>query len=138
VSERSKLDSKNAIYRYKNNKIMKNEYIKNKNTLLGTINFFSPEIINDDEGYTNIGACDYWALGVMLFMIFTNEYPFAQQDILDNITSYNINWNKLLSTKIHPQLFDLIQQFMKFDPDERPSCLKDVKNHPYFIGMIII
>ncbi len=106
----------------------------NKDRLLGTISYFSPEMIMD-ENHVDDGGSDYWALGIVIYFVYTKTRPFDDGDILDNIISYNVNWEKLQKTKISPLLLDLTQQLMAFNPNERLKSLKKIKAHSYFEGI---
>jgi len=81
----------------------------------------SPEIIRGDENVK--GEADYWALGVILYFIFTKKCPFDSKinfpyGIFDNILEYNIDW-KLLEGKVsNPNLLKIIKGLLVYEPED--------------------
>ena len=110
-----------------------------KNTQLGTYRYMSPEII---LGETETGEGDFWALGVILFSMQTGSHPFEWEDeennygdICDNIIDYEVNWEKLIKSKVEVNLFFLIQQLLAYDKNERITSIEKFKQHRYFQGI---
>jgi serine/threonine protein kinase len=111
-------------------KINKNEKIEDK--ILGTLNYLSPETILYSN--TNDGSEDYWALGVMIIFIYLKKSPFESgsiQEILDNITEFRVDWDELKKTKIHPDLFELVQGLLDKDINKRVKSLDQIKNSKF-------
>ncbi len=95
----------------------------------------SPEIIRGDPGVK--GEPDYWALGVVLYRIFTKVCPFDAKhafDIFDNVLDYKINWKLLENKNLNPDLLVLIKGFLTYDPNERICNMKQVIESPLFKG----
>ena len=85
----------NILIRYKNKELAKNiikltDYgiskmaidISNFHTKKGTLKFMAPEVMNG----TYKEECDLWSLGIMIHLLFFNEYPFEGDQPL---TLYN-------------------------------------------------
>lgn len=102
----------------------------------GTPNYTAPETI---LGEKQTAAVDIWALGVILFEMFTYKQPFAAdtvQLIYENILNLKIDWNLLAdSVGDDKYAFDLIQKFLIVDQYERLTDFKVIKSHPYFEGV---
>ncbi len=105
-----------------------------KDRALGTLSYISPEIILEEDNVDE-GASDYWALGIVIYLVYTKTRPFDDGDILDNIVNNNVDWDRLRKTNLQPKLVDLVKQLMKPDPKERYCSLKKIKAHPYFEGI---
>lgn len=111
------------------------EFFVHPNKILGTENYMAPEIIND-ESITN--EVDYWAVGVLLYEMFTGKLPFhadSYTEIFDNILNLRIDWsrfNKLNLVNSNAQ--DLINKFLVLDPRKRWGYknMEEIKNHPFF------
>ena len=76
----------------------------------GTLNYISPEVFqNGDQGF----SIDTWALGNILFKLFTGRVPFQGQDqmqIQADVVQRNINWPKNMT--INPDAVDLINRMI--------------------------
>ena len=73
ISEIGLFNNKYAI----TNKTDKDEYI-NTGKILGTQNYMAPEVIQENKVST---ATDYWAVGVILYELYTNKTPFYYGNI---------------------------------------------------------
>ena len=99
----------------------------------------SPEIIRGDNGVK--GEADYWALGVILYLVYTKKCPFDSSTvhgIFDNVIEYNINWNLLESNKLDPNLLKIIKGLLEYDPKSRICSLSQIKASAFFDGNILI
>eukprot|EP00040_Diaphanoeca_grandis_P012165 m.61989 g.61989 ORF g.61989 m.61989 type:complete len:771 (-) comp23066_c0_seq3:817-3129(-) len=56
-------------------KQLKDQHINNTRTICGTIQYMSPEMLND-EAYGR--GIDWWALGVTTFIMLTGTYPYSR------------------------------------------------------------
>lgn len=89
--------------------------IKRRNTFLGTAEYLSPEVISDKT----VGReTDLWALGCILFQMFTGNSPFKEK------TEYLV-FRKIIEQKVTfpstiPQpALNLIKALLVNDPKER-------------------
>jgi len=98
----------------------------------------SPEIINDPQT-TSRGEADYWALGVIIYLIYTKKLPFAGDtpyDVFDNILEYNVDWVALESSKIDKDLLEITRKLLTYDQKKRIEEIKTIRLSPYFKGKI--
>ena len=127
-----KLDNTQRIYKiidYGSGK----QLVKTLQTLktnVGTFPYMAPEIIESHKEL-NRSKCDLWSLGIIIYYLFFNIYPFhgvtqvaLLNDIIDN------GQKNLQSTKNH-YLDDLIRKLLVINPDERISW-DDYFNHSFF------
>ena len=108
---------------------------------VGTINYMAPELFTDK--YPEGGEIDYWAIGVLIFDLFSFALPFegkTQEETRENIIGIKINWEKLINDdvkklygNIDPAI-DLIKKFLKENPNERwgDKNLEEIKRHEFF------
>ncbi len=91
--------------------------------VLGTANYIAPEMIAEEGEITD--SVDYWALGVILYELYTEDLPFYSTSVnetLDNIVNCRINWELLQNAEfISEEAFDLIKSFLIFNKDKRWS-----------------
>lgn len=96
----------------------------------GTTFFMAPEIFGD----TSYGKpVDMWAIGVMVYLMFTGEYPFTgstQKEITDAICGgrYNLKTGKIAESSA--ALRDFISNLLEVDPTRRFSAREALK-HPW-------
>jgi serine/threonine protein kinase len=113
---------------------------KNKEAV-GTLNYMAPELFTDK--YPEGGGVDYWAIGVLIFDLYSYSLPFeakTQEETRSNIIGLKINWNKLINDdvkKVYGNIdsaVDLIKKFLKEDPKERwgDKNLDEIKRHKFF------
>ena len=106
-----------------------------KKIVYGTANYFSPEIILNDK--TEEGYEDFWAIGVMIYYIYTNKLPFDSNNldgILYNIINNRIDWRRL-KKEACKDLVELVKGLLNKDITKRIKCLNDLKNSKYFKGI---
>jgi len=97
----------------------------------------SPEIIKNDKNCPAKGEADFWALGVILYLIYTKKLPFDASkpfDIFDKIIDNNIDWEALENTKINVHLLEITKKLLIYDQKERIEEIKKIKQSPYFDG----
>ena len=115
----------------------------NNNQAVGTLDYMAPELFTDE--FPESGAIDYWAVGVVLYELYSFKVPFegdSQDKIKDNIVNMNINWEYLETDDIKKKYknvnngIDLIKKFLVKNPYERwgDKNLEDIKTHPFFKG----
>ena len=110
---------------------------------VGTLNYMAPELFTDK--YPHGSGIDYWAIGVLIFDLFSYSLPFeasTQEEMRNNIIDIKIDWNKLINDdvkKIYGNIdsaVDLIKKFLKENPDDRwgDKNLDEIKKHQFFEG----
>ena len=115
---------------------------KNKDAV-GTLNYMAPELFTDK--YPSGSGIDYWAIGVLIFDLFSYSLPFeanTQEETRNNIINIKIDWSKLINDnvkKIYGNIdstVDLIKKFLKENPAERwgDKNLQEIKKHKFFEG----
>ena len=108
---------------------------------VGTINYMAPELFTDK--YPEGSGIDYWAVGVLIFDLFSFALPFegnTQEETRENIIGIKINWEKLINDEVKKlygnidNVVDLIKKFLKEDPKERwgDNNLDEIKKHEFF------
>ena len=151
LSKTLKNDGQETVDQYVKNLInfvefkhIENNYIvddEESKEAVGTINYMAPELFTDK--YPEGGGIDYWAIGVLIFDLFSFALPFegkTQEETRENIIGVKINWNKLINDnvkKIYGNIdsaIDLIKKFLKEDPNERwgDKNLEEIKKHEFF------
>lgn len=89
-------------------------------TLVGTPYYVAPDLFLDsyDE------RCDYWSVGVMMYVMLSGEPPFyAENDkgIFKKILSCNYSFKNPIWSKVSDQAKNLISLFLQKDPSKRLS-----------------
>lgn len=107
------------------------------NLFCGTPNYMSPELILKKEYFG--GPSDVWALGVMLFRICSGRFPFVgnirtliigKDDKSLHKKIINIDFKH--SSSFAPDLIDLLDQILVYDPKKRPTC-SQILEHRWFL-----
>jgi len=106
-------------------------------TVCGTPEYLSPELVLS-KGHDK--SVDYWALGCLIFELFTGGTPF-QDDFQQNIFRKIINSKDHIAVPdgVNPHLGGLCQRLLEPDPAFRLGSLNggvtDIKNHHLFAGI---
>ncbi|GJD07814.1 3-phosphoinositide-dependent protein kinase 1 [Galdieria sulphuraria] len=105
-----------------------------RNSFVGTFTYMAPELIREE------GACfasDLWALGVILYQMFTGEVPFKGSS--DYLLFQSILKGHVEFPKNFPSASgrDLIEKLLVTDVDMRLGAkgYDDLKNHSFFRGI---
>jgi len=111
---------------------------------VGTLNYMAPELFTDK--YPQGGGVDYWAIGVLIFDLYSFSLPFealTQEELRENIINVKIDWSKLINDKVKEvygnsinSAVDLIKKFLRENPSDRwgDKNLKEIKSHKFFEG----
>jgi serine/threonine protein kinase len=99
---------------------------------IGTVQYMAPEVI---EGQTITEVVDYWALGVLIFELFTGKLPFngkTNSGTFEKIVNVDIEWNEL--DNYNEDAKDLIKKFLMKDYYLRWGSwnIEQVKAHRFF------
>lgn len=99
-----------------------------RRTFCGSMYYVSPEILKGDGDYSSVKS-DIWALGIILYAMFTGRLPFGGKN--DNQTS-----KRIIEQEFHPPPYlprgaaDLISLMLVKNPSDRIS-LTGIRNHPW-------
>ncbi len=110
-------------------KRIKNNYTK---TIIGTPMFIAPEILNG-ENYSY--SCDYWSVGIVLYYLFYEEYPFGNNtkepdSLYKEILNKNI---KIPFSKIDNGIFsNFLQKLLVKDTNLRYCSLNKISSDEFF------
>jgi len=88
-------------------------------TTAGTPGYVAPEVI-DRKPYDM--RCDYWSLGVVLFLMLSGTPPFYHPDhmeLFEIIKEGKFNFNALTWKSVSDEAQDLIKGLLIVDPDKR-------------------
>ena len=108
-----------------------------KNTFVGTAQYVSPEMLTNKKVDK---MCDIWALGCIIYQMFTNSPPFCgPNDYLIFLKIQNLDYSY---PKNFPALArDLCEQMIREEPSKRLGASDDfdvthqyssIRNHPFF------
>lgn len=112
---------------------------------VGTPDYMAPELLGSATGgfsalqERKVGqydarACDVWAMGVLLYLLVTGQYPFEDPRQPQNVvaTLQNIAQGKMrpLPRRISPECSDLISAMLTQDPTQRIT-LANIAQHPW-------
>ena len=148
LSQCENKSNKYAVYHGNNNVLFNNDDIENSNEelkkkLVGTLNYMAPE--NFTEEYEITFAVDYWALGVLIYELYTFKVPFDAEctnAIKENIINIKINWEYINCEETRDNYdnvddaIDLIKKFLVKNPYERwgDNEFEKIKQHSFFDG----
>jgi len=98
---------------------------------VGTTHYMAPEVILFD---TITPKVDIWAIGVLIYKIFTGTFPFdgkKEDEVFSKAKKGQYDEAKLDKLKLSKELKDLIKKFLTVKVDERIS-VTDALNHEWF------
>lgn len=109
----------------------------------GTVAYIAPEVLRASHQGDGYGLeVDWWSMGIVLFTLLTGLFPFfkdtpreTSHDILHNPVRFP---NDMRGGKHIPVLSKeaqhLVLSLLEKNPEKRLSCLRDLKQHPFFKG----
>ncbi len=98
----------------------------------GTLGYIAPEIMNSDgEAVHFDDKIDVWSLGITLYIMMENNFPFTdeQLNIQLNIQSIEELINNLNQNKWDDKLIDIFKSMIVLDPIERLSTTQILYYH---------
>mmetsp|Transcript_24798 Transcript_24798/g.38589 ORF Transcript_24798/g.38589 Transcript_24798/m.38589 type:complete len:225 (+) Transcript_24798:218-892(+) len=108
-------------------------YVKSEEmarTTCGTPGYVAPEIILQ-KPYGK--ECDYWSIGVVLFILLSGSPPFYEDednDLFHKIKNVKYDFSDEAWNHISEEAKDLVTQILKQNPLERISC-EQMLAHPW-------
>ena len=95
-------------------------------TFTGTLTTMAPEVINDEK---DISKCDLWSLGVIIYYMYFNEYPYNGRN--EHLLLQDINSGRELKKIDNEELNDLVRKLLVMDVKKRLSW-EEYFNHSFF------
>lgn len=102
-------------------------------TTCGTPGYVAPEVL-EQRPYNE--SCDFWSLGVVLFILLSGTPPFYDEDnfaLFEKIKSCRYNFNEPSWGSISAEAKDFISRLLVADPNARMSG-DQIANHPWILG----
>ena len=101
-------------------------------TVAGTPYFIAPEVLNGSYGK----ECDFWSVGVLLFLLITGTYPFDsaaknRTEVFSKIKLGNYSIPANIDAKLSSECKDLMRKMITVDKSKRISG-DDALKHPWF------
>ena len=145
LSESEMKDNKYAIVYNdeKKNLIFNGEEDNQPETIVGTLNYMAPEMFTGE--YETTEAIDYWALGILIYELYTFKVPFNGEnsnETRSKIINMKFDWSAFETEDIKESYDniedakDLINKFIVRNPNERWGDVNfdDIKRHSFFKG----
>ncbi len=111
----------------------RNEYVNGEiSGIVGTTYYSAPEVLDEDGKYGM--ACDYWSLGVILYILLSGHLPFPgtnNDDIENLIRVGQIDFSHIEFKTVSEDGKDLITKLLCKDPSLRINCAQALR-HPWF------
>ena len=125
----AKIQNKKYNLKTKNFEIS-NENKINLNNFIGTPQYCSPEILNNNV--QNFFTCDIWSFGIIMYELFHNKTPFDNYNTSLNEIINNIKKGEFyINEKLPNEIKDLIKKCLIVDQNKRIT-LNEIFNHPFF------
>jgi len=111
-------------------------FIDEKNqatTTCGTPGYVAPEIL-EQKPYKD--ACDFWSVGVVLFILLSGTPPFYDEDnfaLFEKIKRCEYNFNAPSWNTISSEAKDFISKLLVADPNARLNS-EQIMSHPWILG----
>jgi serine/threonine protein kinase len=108
-------------------------------TLLGTLDFISPEVLANPRSFDE--RSEVWSLGVTLFELLTGELPFDGfngEEFTDECIKKDImNCNFEIPEEVSADAADLVLKLLQQNPDDRLT-LSEILEHPFITKNLTI
>ena len=105
-------------------------------TTCGTPGYVAPEIL-EQRPYKD--ACDFWSVGVVLFILLSGSPPFYDEDnfaLFEKIKKCEYNFNAPSWSSISDSAKDFISKLLVADPNARLNG-DQIMQHPWILGQSI-
>ncbi|CAH9061661.1 unnamed protein product [Cuscuta europaea] len=104
---------------------------KRSNSMCGTVDYMSPEII---LGKGHDKAADWWSVGILLFEMLTGKPPFIgnREKVQQKIIKERIKLPTYLSSEAHSLLKGLLQKDSSKRIGSGPKGSDEIKGHKWF------
>ena len=106
-------------------------------TTCGTPGYVAPEIL-EQAPYRE--PCDFWSVGVVLFILLSGTPPFYDEDnfqLFEKIKACKYDFNAPSWASISPEAKDFISKLLVADPKTRLQG-QDIMQHPWIKGEISV
>ena len=99
------------------------------NNTCGSLQYTAPEIIQSFTSF-NPMKTDVWSLGVVIYCIINKSFPWRDEHLIPDITTYNY-----MKCDNDNDLIDLFKKI--FVPPDKRINLSEIKNHQWLVGYVI-
>ena len=102
-------------------------------TTCGTPGYVAPEVL---EQHPYNQTCDYWSVGVVLFILLSGGPPFYDSDnfeMFEKIKRAEYSFEALSWQSVSPEAKDLISKLLVADPAQRLTG-EQIMAHPWILG----
>ena len=101
-------------------------------TMCGTPLFLAPEVLSSKKKGGYGFECDYWSLGVILYLMLVGHPPYNEKEgnLLDLVKYGRFSFPKTTWSKVSPQAKDLVHKLMEMDVEKRFDG-KQTLNHEW-------
>lgn len=99
-------------------------------TTCGTPGYVAPEILEQKPYKEN---CDFWSMGVVLFILLSGAPPFYDEDnfeLFEKIKKCQYDFSAPAWREVSKEAKDFISKLLVVDPEKRLSGA-DIMNHPW-------
>eukprot|EP00191_Tetraselmis_sp_GSL018_P011354 CAMPEP_0177613810 /NCGR_PEP_ID=MMETSP0419_2-20121207/22242_1 /TAXON_ID=582737 /ORGANISM="Tetraselmis sp., Strain GSL018" /LENGTH=260 /DNA_ID=CAMNT_0019110669 /DNA_START=281 /DNA_END=1063 /DNA_ORIENTATION=- len=110
----------------------------------GSLHYMAPELINSlardhrqlpsqFSGTPNATAADLWSVGVVLYALLSQRFPFggkSDEEIKRNILANKLNLQRNCFCEVRSEALDLVRKLLESDPAKRISA-QEALQHPW-------
>lgn len=104
-------------------------------TTCGTPGYVAPEVL-EEKPYN--GKCDYWSVGIVMFILLSGEPPFFHEDnfeLFELIKKCEYKMDKPCWQYVSAEAKDLLKRLLVADPSKRING-KEIQAHPWFTSAL--